>query len=90
MKAGSFSVPSERVIVNDSEDNTGNMNNIEGQGEEDAALQEEQTIIDENSAEVEGDLVMEDEQLVDSDSDDGGEIDDNPEDTGGDREIVGI
>ena len=66
------------------------MNSIEKQGEEDAALQEEQTIIDENSAEVEGDLVMEDEQLVDSDSDDGGEIDDNPEDTGGDREIVGI
>ena len=88
MKAGSFSVPSERVIVNNGEDNTGNMNNIEGQGEEDAALQEEQTIIDENSAEVEGDLVMENEQLVDSDSDDGGEIDDNPEDTGDDREIV--
>ena len=34
--------------------------------------------------------MMEDEQLVDSDSDNGGEIDDNPEDTGNDREIVGI
>ena len=81
MKIGSFSIPSERLTVDVGEENVGNMNDIEGQGEEDAALQEEQALIDENNAEDEGYFWMEDEPLVDNDSDDGGEIDDNPENT---------
>ena len=54
MKIGSFSIPSERLTVDVGEENVGNMNDIEGQGEEDAALQEEQALIDENNAEDEG------------------------------------
>ena len=51
IKAGLFSIPSERVIVDSGEDSVGNMNGIERQGEEDAALQEEYALINENSAE---------------------------------------
>ena len=81
MKAGSFSISSERVIVDAGEDSVGNMNDIEGQGEENNTLQEEHALIDENSAEGDGYFWMENEQLVDNDLDDGGEIDDNPENT---------
>ena len=44
-------------------------------------MRKEQARIDENNAEDEGYFWMEDEPLVDNDSDDGGEIDDNPENT---------
>ena len=73
MNAGLFTVPSERVTANAGENNVGYMNTLQGQDEEHAAL------IDEHSDEVDGNFKMENEQLSDEDSDDGGEIDDNPE-----------
>ena len=79
MNAGSFTVPSERVTANAGENNVGYMNTLQGQDEEHAALLEVQAIIDEHSDEVDGNFEMENEQLSDEDSDDGGEIDDNPE-----------
>ena len=79
MKAGSFKVPSERVTVNTGEDNVEDTNTLQGQDEEHAALLEVQAIIDEHSDEVDGNFEMKNEQLSDEDSDDGGEIDDNPE-----------
>ena len=79
MKAGSFTVPSERVTANDCENNVGYMNTFQGQDEEHTALIEVQAIIDEHSDEVDGNFEIENEQLSDEDSDDGGEIDDNPE-----------
>ena len=54
---------------------------LQGQGEEDAALQEEQTLIDENITKGESDFWEENEHLVDNDSDDGREIDDHSENT---------
>ena len=57
------------------------MNGIEGQGDEDAALQEDHALIDENNAEGKIYFWMENEPLVDNDSDDGGKFDDNPEHT---------
>ena len=79
MKAVLFTVPSERVTANAGEDNVGYMNTLQGQDEEHAALLEVQAIIDEHSDEVDGHFEMENEQLSDEDSDDGGEIDDNTE-----------
>ena len=79
MKAGSFKVPSERVTVNIGEDNVEDTNTLQGQDEEHAALLEVQAIIDEHNDEVGGDFEMENEHVSDEDSDDGGEIDDNPE-----------
>ena len=79
MKAGSFKVPSERVTVNIVEDNVENTNTLQGQDEEHAALLEVQAIIDEHNDEVGGNFEMENEHVSDEDSDNGGEIDDNPE-----------
>ena len=79
MNTGSFTVPSERVTANAGENNVGYMNTLQGQDEEHAALLEVQAIIDEHSDEVDGNFEMENEQLSDEDSDDGGKIDDNPE-----------
>ena len=79
MKAGSFKVPSERVTVNIGEDNVEDTNILQGQDEEHAALLEVQAILDEYNDEVGGDFEMENEHVSDEDSDDGGEIDDNPE-----------
>lgn len=54
---------------------------LQGQGEEDTTLQEEQTLIDENSTKGEGYFWEENEHLVDNVSDDGREIDDHSENT---------
>ena len=79
MQAGPFTVPSQRVTVNTTEENVGYMNTLQGQDEEHAGLLEVQAIIDEHIDEVNGNLKIENEQLSDEDSDGGGEIDDNPE-----------
>ena len=56
MKTRLFSMPSMIFAVDVDKDNKGNMNNDEGQGYEDAALQEENVLVNENSTEVRGTL----------------------------------
>ena len=58
MKAGLFTVPSERIAVNTGEDNVRYMNILQGQDEEQAALLEVHAIIDEHSDEVDDDFII--------------------------------
>ena len=79
MMTGSFTVPTQSVAVGG--DNEDDENDIVVQSAEEAALAEEQARIDDN--EDDGELEMENEgnngDHDDHDSDNGEEIDDNPE-----------